>query len=195
MVAWKCLRDINSLPYQQNSPFIIYFALENDITLCSIIGMPYLLTIISVVGLLKGQLICLELDEAFMLQLDPLGKGLPTGANFGNYFVTEPNGIPSTPSLLLISQYTATDGTIDPVSKITYSSNIIVTDKQFNGCISRELVYHLRQPKNSTWHVSQVIDSVLAYVLNSTSMHARLVKRKEDVAVGTSNNEILDLIY
>ena len=78
-----------------------------------------------------------------MLQLDPLIKGSPSGANFDTTYTTVPgcvmsNGTPLSSPL----QYTTADGTITTVSKHTYSNNLVVTDNDFQWCIYHDLVYH-----------------------------------------------------
>ena len=104
----------------------------------------------AVVDLVNGHLDCKELNSVFPLQLDPPGKGLPDGASLDSFSNAVPEGIPTNVLTQNCSeiQYTASNGTIAPVSEATYSSNIVVHDSSFRGCISRELVYH--SPSDTT---------------------------------------------
>ena len=56
------------------SPLIHSFTLGTDIVLRSVLGIPYLLAMGAVVDLVKDQLVFLEINTEFPLQLDPLGK-------------------------------------------------------------------------------------------------------------------------
>ena len=125
------------------SPLNIFFALGTDVALRSVLGITSLLAMGAVVDLAKGQLVCLELNKEFMLQLDPPGKGIPDGSTLESFSAVVPDEVPShIPSLgYLLLQYTASDGTIAPVSQSTYSSNIVVKDSS--------LVYHSPQVKSS----------------------------------------------
>ena len=69
--------------------------------------------------LIRGQLVCLELNQVFMLHLDPSRKGLLDGATYNTVFDTVPDGVPSNVLLLSLPiQYTVSDKTITPVSQI-----------------------------------------------------------------------------
>ena len=140
-------------PYLINntSPLILSFALGKDVALRSVLGIPCLLAMGAVVDLVKGQLGCSELNQEFMLQLDPPGKGLPDGTQFDSSNSSVPAGVSSNvPSLASTLQYTSSDGIITPVIQNTFSNNLVVTDTSFHGCISRELVYHPPTPNTST---------------------------------------------
>ena len=82
------------IPYIINStsPLIIYFSLGNDVALHSILGIPCFLMVGAIIDLVKGQLVCSELNQVFMLHLDPPGKGLTDGTTYDTYFVTVPDG-------------------------------------------------------------------------------------------------------
>ena len=77
-------------PYLINntSSLIIYFTLGNDVSLRSVLGILCPLAMCVGVDLVQGQLICSELNQWFILQLDPPGKILPDGANFDTTFTT-----------------------------------------------------------------------------------------------------------
>ena len=81
-----------------------------------------------VVDLVKGQLVCSEWNKEFSLRFDHPGKEMPDSATLDSFSVVVPDDVPSNvPTLgILPLQYTASDGTIVPVSQATYSSNIIV---------------------------------------------------------------------
>ena len=141
----------------------------------SVLGTSYFLSMDTVVDLVKSQLVCSELDKAFILYFDPPDKGLPTGVNFDNYFFTVPSGVPSNVSPLSSPlKYNASHSTTTPVSQTTHSNDLIFTDNYFKGYVSRELIYHLPQPKYSTWHASWIINTLLARVFPSTYMHVQL---------------------
>ena len=93
-----------------------------------------------IVDLVKDRLVCSELNQLFMLYLDPINKWIPDGATYDTSFSTVPNGIPSI-------QYTASNETITIPSQNIYSINLVVTDNSFQGCISCELKYYLLQVK------------------------------------------------
>ena len=105
-------------PYFINntSPLILSFALGKDVALRSVLGIPCLLVMCAVVDLVKGQLRCSELNQEFMLQLDPPDKGLPDGTEFDSSNTLVHDGVPyNVPSLASILQYTSSDGIITPV--------------------------------------------------------------------------------
>ena len=139
-------------PYLINNTdlIIVSFALGTDVALRSVLGIPCLLVMGAVVDLVNGQFVCKELNSAFPLQIDPPGKDFPEGAIYDSFS----NPVPDDISKQLLTKecsalhYTVSNGTIDPVSQATYSSNIVVNDCSFNGCISRELVYH--SPRETT---------------------------------------------
>ena len=139
-------------PYliHNSDPLILSFALGTDVALRSVLGIPCLLAMGAVVDLVNGHLDCKELNSVFRLQLDPPGKCLPDGASFGSFYNAVPEGIPTNILTNDCSalKYTASNGTIAPVSETTYSSNIVVNDSSLQGCISRELVYH--SPSDTT---------------------------------------------
>ena len=140
-------------PYLINntSPLIFSFALGKDVALRSVLGISCLLVMGAVVDLVKGQLRCSELDQEFMLQLDPPGKGLPDGTEIDSLNSSVPAGVPSNvPPLASTLKYTSSDGIITTVIQNTFSNNLVVTDTSFHGCVSRELVYNPRPTNTST---------------------------------------------
>ena len=58
-------------------PLIPYFSLCNDVALRTVLDIPCLLAMGTVVDLVKGQFICSKINQVFILQLDHPGKGLP----------------------------------------------------------------------------------------------------------------------
>ena len=99
----------------------------------------------TIVDLVNDQFVYKELNSVFPLQLNPPGKDLLEGATYDSFSNAVPDGIRKNILIQECStlQYTASNSTIAPVSQATYSSNIVVNDCFFQGCISRELVYHL----------------------------------------------------
>ena len=93
-------------PYLINKcdPLFIYLALGNDVFLRCVFGLPTLLAVGELIDLVKGGLICSEINQTFPLTLDPSGKGLPEGIVFDNSTPIIPQGmstnIKPTPSLL-----------------------------------------------------------------------------------------------
>ena len=124
--------------------FIISFALGTNVTLRSIHGIPCLLAMGTVVDLVNDRLDCKKLNSVFSLQLDQPGKDLPDKASYYYFSNVVLDGIPKDVLRKECStlQYTASNVIIAPVSESTYSSNIVVNDRSFQGCISRELMYH-----------------------------------------------------
>ena len=89
-----------------------------------------------VVDLFKGQLVYSELNQVFILKLDPSGKGLPDVAIYDTFLllclvVFFSNVLP----LLSPIQCTISDETITYVSQNKHSSDLVVTDYSFQGCI------------------------------------------------------------
>ena len=76
---------------------------------------------------------------------------MPDSATIDSFSAVVPDDVPSNvPTLgILPLQYTASDGTIVPVSQATYSSNIIVNVWSFEGFVLCELVYHSPGVKSS----------------------------------------------
>ena len=101
------------------------------ILLHSILGIPFRLALDTVIDLVKCRLVYLEINQDFILQVDPSGKGLPGVAN-DDIFSTESDRFSS--NVLPLSsplQFTISDGTIPPVSQNNYSSNLVVTNNSF----------------------------------------------------------------
>ena len=151
-------------PYLINntSLLILSFTLGNDSGLRSVLCTPCLLAICDVVDLVKCQLACLELNQVFILQFDPPGKGLPRCATYATYFTTISNRTHS--SVLPMSspiQDTTSNGTMNSIFQNTHYSNLVVTINYFQGCNSRELVYHPPQVKPSELYISRGINFLL----------------------------------
>ena len=129
---------------------ILSFSLGTAVALRSVLRISCLLAMGVVVDLVNGQLVCKELNSVFPLPLDPPGKGFPEGATYDSFSNAVPDGIPTIffEKECFTLQYIISNGTITPVSQATYSSNIVVNDCSFQGCISHELVYHL--PRDTT---------------------------------------------
>jgi len=95
------------------------------------------------INLVKGEFICSEIGRTFHLTLDSPGKGLPEGIVFDNSTPIIPQRVSTNvkpnPSLL---QYTSAEGRAVHHSAPTYSEDIIVHNKYFEGNVSRELEYN-----------------------------------------------------
>ena len=145
VIRYKTLYLIHNI-----DPLILSFALGIDVALRSVLSIPCLLVIGTVANLVNGQLDYKELNSVFPLQLDPSRKDLPDGALYDSFSNAALDGIPINILTKDCStlQYTASNDTITPVSEVTYSSNIVVNDSSFQGCISCELVYH--SPRDTT---------------------------------------------
>ena len=144
------IRYKTSYLINNTDPFILSFALGTDVALRSILGIPCLLVMDTVVDLVNGQLVCKELNSVFPLPLDPPGKVFPEGATYDSFSNAVPDGIPTDVLINVCStlQYTASNGTITPVSQATYSNNIVVNDCSSQCFISRELVNY--SPRDTT---------------------------------------------
>ena len=70
--------------FNKSEPFFISFALDNDVSLWCVLGLPTLLALGELINLVKGEFICSEIGQTFPLTLDPPGKGLPEGIVFDN---------------------------------------------------------------------------------------------------------------
>ena len=103
--------------------------------------MSTLLSLGATIDLSRGTLSCSELNFNFTLILDPSGKGLLDGVSFD----TSTNFVPSGARFNLSAhlQYTTMDGACPTGCDSTPSDNIIVTDKCFDGNVSRTLSYAL----------------------------------------------------
>ena len=101
-------------PYLINntSSLIFPFIFGDDTTIRSIIGIHCLLTMGTIVNLVKDQLVRSEFNQVYMLQFDSPGKGLLDSVTYASSFANIPGGIFSnvTPLFSLI-QCTASDGT------------------------------------------------------------------------------------
>ena len=66
-------------PYIVNGKYtlILLFAVDDDTLLRSVLGLPTLLAMNTMIALQRGILACSEHQHTFVIQLDPLGKGLP----------------------------------------------------------------------------------------------------------------------
>ena len=69
-------------------PFVFCFALDNDVSLRSILGLPTLLAMSVAIDLFSSLLSCVEINHKFLLELHPHGKGLLDGASSNNYLPT-----------------------------------------------------------------------------------------------------------
>ena len=126
----------------KRDPLFVYFALGNDVSLQCVLGLPTLLVLGGLINVVKGEFICSEIGLIFPLTLDSPGKGLPEGTIFDNDTPTISQGVSSNvkpnPSLL---HYSSAEGCAVHQHTPTYSDNIIVNDKCFEGNVSRELEY------------------------------------------------------
>ena len=79
-------------PYEVDGkgPFILSFALGNDASLRSVLGLPTLLVMNADINLVKGLLSCIELNRDFPLDFQIPDKGLPKGASLNHYSPTVP---------------------------------------------------------------------------------------------------------
>ena len=82
------IRYRNRYIINNTSSLVISFDVGDYIALRSVLGIPRLLVMSTVVDLIKGKLVCLELNQIFMLQLDNSGKGLSNGATYDTSFAT-----------------------------------------------------------------------------------------------------------
>ena len=103
------------------------------------LGLSILLALGGFIYLVKGEVICLEINRTITLTLDPLGKGLPESIVFDNSTPIIPKGVSTNvkpnPSIL---HYTSAEGCAFHHSSPTYSDNIVVHDNFFNGNVSRD---------------------------------------------------------
>ena len=144
----------------------------------------------AVVHLVKGQFRCSELNQEFMLQLDPPGKGLPDGTEFDSSGTSVPAGVPTNvPPSTSTLQFNSSDGIATPVLQNIFSINLVVTDTSFHGCVSRELVYNPPPNNNSTLYTTQGIDSSLVRTCPSTLVSIQHVTREGDIVIVPNNDE------
>ena len=104
-------------------PFILSFALGNDVSLRCVLGLSTLLAMGAYIGLTSGLLSCNELNREFPLDLQSPGKGLPEGPTLNHYT----NTIPYTVSNNLL-HHTSADGNSHSTCHSIPSDNINVTD-------------------------------------------------------------------
>ena len=126
------------IPYIINGkgPFVLSFALGNDVNLRCVLGLPTILAMGVSIVLVSGLLSCTELNREFSLDLQPPGNGLPEGATLNHYT----HNIPLTVSTNLL-YHTSIKGTSHLVYQSTPSNHIHVTDHAFQDKVSRELLY------------------------------------------------------
>ena len=89
------IRYITPYTIAGKGPFILSFALGNDASLRSVLGLLILLAIGADINLVNGLLSCLELNRRFTLELQPPGKGLPEVASLNHYSSTVPAIVPT----------------------------------------------------------------------------------------------------
>ena len=79
-------------PYLVNKrdPLFISFALGNDVSLRCVLGLPTLFAIGGSINLVKGEIVCSDIDCTFALSLKPPSKKLPDGVVFDNSTPTIP---------------------------------------------------------------------------------------------------------
>ena len=80
------IRYITPYLINNNFPLILSFALCNDAVLRSVLGIPYLLAMGDIEDLVKVQLVCSELNQELILQIDYPDKGLPMVLPMTLYF-------------------------------------------------------------------------------------------------------------
>ena len=119
MICYKTLYIFNG-----KYPFVLSFALVNDVSLNFVLGLPTLLAMGASIGLVLGLLSNTKLNREFPLDLQPPGKGLSEGATLKHYTHT----ISFTVSTNLLHHISA-EGTSHPVYQSTPLDNIHVTDK------------------------------------------------------------------
>ena len=130
-------------PYLVNNkdPLILSFSLGHYMSLCNVLGLPTLLSMSATIVLSHGTLACSELNFNFNfpLILDPPGKGLPDGVSLD----ISTNFVPLGDCFNLSAQlqYTAMDGVRLAADYSKPSDIIVVTDKFFEGNVSRTLSY------------------------------------------------------
>ena len=120
-------------------PLILSFALENDMSLCSVLGFSTRLSMGVTIDVSRGTLSCSELNFNFPLILDPPGTRLPDGVllDTSTNFVSP--GFCSSLSTHL--QYTAMDDVRSTICDSTPYDNIVVTDNFSEGHLSTSLSY------------------------------------------------------
>ena len=122
--------------------FILSFALGNDVSLRSVLGLPTLLAMGADINLVKGLLSCIESNRDFPLNLQPSGKSLSEGASLNNYSPTVPTSVPSNMQLTTsLLHHTSAEGIPQTESSPTPSDNILVTDHFFHNTVTQELSY------------------------------------------------------
>ena len=91
---------------------------------------------------MKGEFICSEINRTLLLTLHPPGKRLHEGIVFDNSTPIIPQGLSTNakPKFSLL-HYTSAESNSFQHSSPTYSDNIVVHDKVFEGNTSHELVY------------------------------------------------------
>ena len=131
-------------PYLVNKrdPLFIYFTLGNDVPLRCALGLPTLLTLGGQTNLLKGEFICSEINRTLLLTLHPPGKRLHEGIVFDHSTPIIPQGLSTNakPKFSLL-HYPSAESNSFQHSSPTYSDNIVVHDKVFEGNTSHELFY------------------------------------------------------
>ena len=122
--------------------FILSFALGNDFSLRSVLGLPTLLAMGADIILVKGLLSCIEMNRDVPWDMQPPGKGLPEGASLNHYSFTIPTSVPSDKQLTTsLLHHTSAEGIPQTESSPTPSANILVTDHFFHNTVTRELSY------------------------------------------------------
>ena len=169
-----------STPYfiNKREPLFISFALSNDVFLRCVLGVSTLFFLGGFIDLLKGEFVCFEINRTFPLTSDPPDKGLPEVIVFDNSTLSIPQGLSTNvntnPSLL---HYTSTEGRALHPSLPSYSENIIVHYKCFEGA---KIVHS----------IMILVKNVTGQVFNSTIVNNKIEQKSmKSLSVITTNTK------
>ena len=117
-------------PYIVNGkgPFILSFALGDDVSLRCVLDLPTLLAMCASIGLSSGLLSCTELNRELPLDLQRSGKKLPEGATLNHYTNTISHSVSTN-----FMQHTSADGDYHTSFHSTPSDYIHDTDHFFKN--------------------------------------------------------------
>lgn len=131
-------------PITRKYPFILFFALGNNTSLRSVLGLPILLAMGAEIDLVKGVLSYIELNRSFPLDLQPPEKWLPEDATLNHYsHVISPTGSTNITSNSSILHYTSAKIISLPLCLNIPSNNILVTNHFFQETVTQKLAYFL----------------------------------------------------
>ena len=122
-------------------PFVLSFALGNDVSLRNALGLLILLVMGTDINWVKGLLSCIKLNRSFVLELQPPGKSLPEYASLNYYSHTIPSKVSTNlTNTYSILHYISAEGIPQPIYLSSPSDNVLVTEHFLEYCYTGAII-------------------------------------------------------